>query len=36
MGQNHSIKIALKSFENVVEFKYLGRTQNSKFDLGRN
>jgi hypothetical protein len=26
VGQNHYIKVAIKSFENVAEFKYLGTT----------
>jgi hypothetical protein len=25
-GQNHDIKIAIRSFENVTQFKYLGTT----------
>jgi hypothetical protein len=26
-GQNHAIKIAHRSFENVAQFKYLGTTE---------
>jgi hypothetical protein len=36
-GQNHNIKIANKSFENVTQFKYVFWNSNkSKFDSGRN
>jgi hypothetical protein len=35
--QNHDIKIANRSFENVAQFKYFGKTVNkSKFDSGGN
>jgi hypothetical protein len=34
-GQNHDIKIANRSFENVAEFKYFWNEINkSKFDSG--
>jgi hypothetical protein len=37
VGQNHDIKIANRSFENMSQFKYLGmRCNKSKFDLGGN
>jgi hypothetical protein len=36
-GQNHDIKRANRSFENVAQFKYFGTTNNrSKFDSGGN
>jgi hypothetical protein len=36
-GQNHNIKIANRSLENVAEFKYLGMTvTHQKFDSGGN
>jgi hypothetical protein len=31
-GQNHNIKIGDRSFGNVVQFKYLGMTNKSKFN----
>jgi hypothetical protein len=35
--QNHNIKIANRSFENVVQFKHLGTAATrSKFDSGGN
>jgi hypothetical protein len=34
--QNHDIKVANRSFENVAQLKYLGMTNKSKFDLGGN
>jgi hypothetical protein len=35
-GQNRDIKEATGSFENVSQFKYLGRSMTSKFDSGGN
>jgi hypothetical protein len=35
--QNHDMKVANRSFENVVQFKYLGNDSNNlKFDSGGN
>jgi hypothetical protein len=34
--QNHNIKIANRSSENVAQFKHLGTTVTSKFDSGGN
>jgi hypothetical protein len=35
-GQNHDIKTANRSFENVAQFKYLGTTDKSKSYSGGN
>jgi hypothetical protein len=32
-GQNHSIRIAYESFENVAKFKYLGMTLTNRNDI---
>jgi hypothetical protein len=36
VGQYYDMKVTNRSFENVAQFKYLGRAVKSKSDPGRN